>query len=558
MDSSSRKRPLGDGTVSPAKRPKGGPDQERIQKMMAEARAKAAALAAKLGANKSIGSSQSPPISTPPPAAQSAAERLAAMRSRVANAVSRSTASATTPTTGRSSSSTSAISFRRDEPDPDEVTKARGGLDIDTGSSRRGKNAMQPKFATTMANRRSDVGKGSKPKKQLDLSLPSTDLIDPTKNPYYDPNIAAKNLQPRRIPKSLHFNEKGKYIEQANALRRQEALEEMKKRIAAAARKVGIDEDMHADKAFAPPEPPEIEWWDQGLTTNNTYADIEAGLLKIDTDDSIVTLYIQHPIQLEPPQDKHIPLPKPLPLTKQEQKKVRRQRRAEELKEKQAKVRLGLEPPPPPKIKKSNMMRVLGEEAVKDPTAVEARVNKEIRERLENHLRQNEERKLSQDQRHEKLLTNQEKDVAKGVQCLVFRVESLANGKHRFKINKNAEQLGLTGICIFSPKFNLVIVEGGPYAITKYKKLMLNRIDWTEDAEPLEDADAGEQLTHGADIPMAQNKCTLVWEGELKQRGFRKFSSERCPTDAMAKERLERGKMEYMWTQAKNIIPKEE
>lgn len=271
-----------------------------------------------------------------------------------------------------------------------------------------------------------------------------------------------------------------------------------------------------------------------------------------------MTLYIQHPIQLEPPQDKHIPLPKPLPLTKKEQKKVRRQRRAEELKEKQAKVRLGLEPPPPPKIKKSNMMRVLGEEAVKDPTAVETRVNKEIRERLENHLRQNEERKLTQDQRHEKLQVNQEKDVAKGIQCLVIRVESLANGKHRFKINKNAEQLGLTGICIFSPKFNLVIVEGGPYAITKYRKLMLNRIDWTEDAGPLEGADAGEQLTHGADIPMEQNKCTLVWEGELKQRGFRKFSSERCPTDAMAKERLERGKMEYMWTQAKNVVPKEE
>jgi len=261
MDLPSRKRPLSDGTVSPAKRPKGGPDQERIQKMMAEARAKAAAVAAKLGANKSKGSSQSSSTSASPMVAQSAAERLAAMRSRVANAVSRSTASAT-PTAARSLSSTPIPSFRRDEPDPDEATKARGGLDIglhpallgdsaDTGSSRRGKNVMQPKFATTMANRRSDAGKASKPKKQLDLSLPSTDLIDPTKNPYYDPNIAAKSLQPRRIPKSLHFNEKGKYIEQANALRRQEALEEMKKRIAAAARKVGIDEDMHADKAFA-------------------------------------------------------------------------------------------------------------------------------------------------------------------------------------------------------------------------------------------------------------------------------------------------------------------
>ena len=224
----------------------------------------------------------------------------------------------------------------------------------------------------------------------------------------------------------------------------------------------------------------------------------------------------------------------------------------------QAKVRLGLEPPPPPKIKKSNMMRVLGEEAVKDPTAVEARVNKEIRERFENHMQANEDRKLNHEQRLEKLQVNQEKDISKGVHCLVFRIESLANGKHRFKINKTAEQLGLTGICIFSPKFNLVIAEAGPWAINKYKKLLLNRIDWKEDVEPLEGEAEEEKLTHGAPIPMDKNRCTLVWEGELKQRGFRKFSSERCPTDAMAKERLERGRMEHMWTLAKDLAPKDD
>ena len=222
---------------------------------MAEARAKAEAVAAKLGAGKSAspGTSQSPPSAAPPP--QSAAERLAAMRSRVANAVSRATASAPP----RPAVPTAPTMLRREEPEQDEASKARGGLDVglhpallgdaaDTGS-RRGK--VQPKFATTMANRRTDTGRGGKQKKQLDLSLPPLEETDPTKNPYYDPNINAKTLQPRRIPKALVFNPKGKYIEQANALRRQEALEEMKKRIAAAARKVGIDEDMHADKAFA-------------------------------------------------------------------------------------------------------------------------------------------------------------------------------------------------------------------------------------------------------------------------------------------------------------------
>lgn len=263
---------------------------------------------------------------------------------------------------------------------------------------------------------------------------------------------------------------------------------------------------------------------------------------------------MQHPIQLEPPQDKHIPPPKPLPLTKKEQKKVRRQRRAEELKDKQAKIRLGLEPPPPPKIKKSNMMRVLGEEAVKDPTAVEARVNREIRERHEAHLAANEARKLTKEQRIEKLASNQAKDVAKGIYCLVFRIETLANGRHRFKINRNAEQMALTGICIMNPKFNVVIVEGGEHSVTKYRQLMLQRIDWTEEVELREGTEPEEEKN----VDMTRNKCTLVWEGELKQKGFRKFTTERCPTDAMAKERLERGKMEHMWTLAKNMVAKEE
>lgn len=121
------------------------------------------------------------------------------------------------------------------------------------GVRKGGKGGLAPKFATTMANRRPDAiqrGK-NRGKKQLDISGPSPDLTDPTKNPYFDPNLSSKAIAPRRLNKALVFNQKGKYIEQANALRRQAALETMKKRIAEAARKVGIDEDMHADKAFA-------------------------------------------------------------------------------------------------------------------------------------------------------------------------------------------------------------------------------------------------------------------------------------------------------------------
>ena len=58
----------------------------------------------------------------------------------------------------------------------------------------------------------------------------------------------------------------------------------------------------------------------------------------------------------------------------QEGKKLRKQRREEREKEKQELIRQGLLEPPPPKIKLSNMMRVLGTQAVADPTALEAQV----------------------------------------------------------------------------------------------------------------------------------------------------------------------------------------
>lgn len=63
-------------------------------------------------------------------------------------------------------------------------------------------------------------------------------------------------------------------------------------------------------------------------------------------------------------------------LTKKERKKLRRQNRREALKEKAEKIRLGLDKPPEPKLKISNLMRVLGTDAIQDPTKMEAQVGR--------------------------------------------------------------------------------------------------------------------------------------------------------------------------------------
>ncbi|TWU75595.1 hypothetical protein ED733_006655 [Metarhizium rileyi] len=386
---------------------------------------------------------------------------------------------------------------------------------------------------------------------------------DTPNNPYFDETLTIQSLGSRkRESRRLVFNQKGKYIQQANAFRRQAALEAMKKRIAEQTRKAGINEDLDVEKNFVIEQPPDIEWWDEGLVDGKTYQQIEnVASLKILSSDSIVTEYIQHPVALEPPQDRHILEDKAMFLTSKEQAKIRRQRRMAELKEMQAKIRLGLVPAPPPKVKKGNLMRVLGDVAVKDPTAVEARVNREIEERHQKHAKSNEERRLSKYKMREKLSKNQQRDADKGIYLLVFKISSLANGQHRYKIGMNATQLALSGTCIMHPKFNLVIVEGGAWSINKYKKLMLNRIDWTEnspsrnrDDKPVSERDwLQAENQDGALKDMSLNECKLIFEGEQKARVFRRWNSKVCETDAEAREALARAKLESFWSLAKGL-----
>ena len=458
---------------------------------------------------------------------ESTADRLAAIRARVAAAVG--------------------------------TAKAKGGLNT----------PLHPALADLSAPARPSAPLGASrariPGQDGNKSLRKKDgpTVPRGANPYLDTSHGPGTGKARE-PRQLIFNQKGKYIQQANALRRQAALEAMKKRIADQARKAGLEEDRDVEKAFAVEAPPDLEWWDEAMIDGKDYSNIPQSL-KISTPDSIITLYIQHPFAIEPPQEKLAPEPKPMYLTPVEQKKLRRQRRLMELQEKQAMIRLGLQEAPPPKVKKSNLMRVLGQEAVKDPTAVEARVNREIAARLDAHMQANEERKLTKEQRVEKLANNQAKDAARGIHMLVFKINSLVNGQHRFKINKNATQNALSGVCIMHPRFNLVIVEGGEHSINNYKKLMTRRINWADSlpsrAEGVATATPGGAAArdwlkaedeNGQLKDLSSNKCVLLFEGENKAQVFKKWGVKVVETDQEAREFLAHRKMDSFWTQAKN------
>lgn len=66
-------------------------------------------------------------------------------------------------------------------------------------------------------------------------------------------------------------------------------------------------------------------------------------------------------------------------------------------------------------------MKVLASDAIQDPTKVEAKVRREVAQRRIKHEKDNEARKLTDEQRREKDARGKERDENKGLYSAVFR-----------------------------------------------------------------------------------------------------------------------------------------
>lgn len=435
---------------------------------------------------------------------------------------------------------------------------------------------MAPKFSSVAANARlASASQSSTPSSSKSSLLPSVNPYAAPIAPTDDPSLAAEASSASRPSRSLKFNQKGKFIARGEELRKEIKMEELRKRIADAARKAGLEGEFDVlERNVKRQPPPEVEWWDAPLLVNKTYDDLDVpggeGLL-IRNDESLVTLYVQHPIPIPAPEDSKPAESRALMLTKKEQKKMRRQRRAAELQDKRDRQKMGLLPPDPPKVRLSNMMSVLATAAVADPTKIEARVKAEAAARLRKHEEANAARQLTDEQRREKLERKMIKEETRGIVGAAFKIRYLVNGAHRFKIRSNAEQLGLHGLLLFHRDFALVYVEGSSAALKKYKRLMTVRIDWTEEARPKaqepegmqdneQDEDDEEDARPRSWQPvqerpesLADNRCEIVWEGEVPEKSFRSFRYRNVETDREAKEVLGKQR-EGVWDLSKRWI----
>ena len=93
-----------------------------------------------------------------------------------------------------------------------------------------------------------------------------------------------------------------------------------------------------------------------------------------------------------------------------------------------------------------------------------------------------------------------QEDTTAGVWVAVYRVKDLHNPAKKWKLERNATQLFMSGTVVLYQDVNIVVVEGGPKQLKKYRQLMLKRVKWAEDTYT--DKDGTEH----------SNKCELVWE----------------------------------------------
>ncbi|KAJ8354847.1 hypothetical protein SKAU_G00224140 [Synaphobranchus kaupii] len=361
---------------------------------------------------------------------------------------------------------------------------------------------------------------------------------------YFDQRVSITPAQ--RPRKGFKFHEQGRFEKIAQRIRTKAQLEKLQMEISQAAKKTGIQAStklalIAPKKELGDGEVPSVEWWDSYIMPSNIDLSRTSAFDQYELHG--VTNLVEHPAQMSPPVDTDKPVTLGVYLTKKEQKKLRRQTRREGQKELQEKVRLGLMPPPEPKVRISNLMRVLGTEAVQDPTKVEAHVRAQMAKRQKAHEEANAARKLTTEQRKEKKVKKLKEDLSHGIHVAVYRIRKLTSPAKKFKVEANASQLYLTGTVVLHRDVNIVVVEGGPKSQKKFKRLMLGRIKWHEHTNSKRDDPDGSD-EEGMKRP---NKCSLVWEGTTKERNFGEIKFKQCPTGNMAREHFKKHGTEHYW-----------
>ena len=150
-----------------------------------------------------------------------------------------------------------------------------------------------------------------------------------------------------------------------------------------------------------------------------------------------------------------------------------------------------------------------------------------------------------------------DRDLAKECRVAVFKIQKVSlQSQLKFKVDMNAQQLHMGGICLIADHHiapdlpHLVMVEGGPTAVRRYKKLMLRRIEWTNSGDGQAPNDSDEDVDNIKESNCGQ--CVLVWEGITKKKSFEKWRVQDIRTEHEARRILSEKGQEHVWNMVVN------
>uniref|UniRef100_A0A914XZX4 Pre-mRNA-splicing factor 3 domain-containing protein n=1 Tax=Panagrolaimus superbus TaxID=310955 RepID=A0A914XZX4_9BILA len=276
--------------------------------------------------------------------------------------------------------------------------EAAAYIDLQVNKVQELKNKIAQNKAVSLLTTVKSAADETRPKEDIELSKGGSEIdnaeiqVEEEEFGIVDPRLSMKG--PGRGRRStFKFVKEGEYQKQAHIQRNTARLHLLQSEIETVAKQTGISTAVKL--ALVTPDVdqgtsaylPSIEWWDENVIQKKSYDAMPS--LDLPPEQrymSSITRLIEHPIQLKAPDEPVIPTMLKVYLTKKERKKLRRQNRREILKEEAEKVRLGLKPPPEPKVKIGNLMKVLGTDAIQDPTKMEAHVREQMAARMNKHL----------------------------------------------------------------------------------------------------------------------------------------------------------------------------
>jgi len=351
----------------------------------------------------------------------------------------------------------------------------------------------------------------------------------------FDPMLVFKPAGERRKRKTaLQMVDKGTYVAVATVMRAEAAERELSNNVKLRARGAQHEEASIQVISELPPVPL-FEWWDKVLLVRPEIG-YESKISNVR-----ITSHVDHPEVMRPDKLKPVNVPLPFYLTKAERRKKRRQIRKQKHETLTDEIRLGLREPPEPKLNLENIIRVLGSQAIMDPSCCEAKARASMLKRKMEHELHNEKRRLTGQQKREKKRLRLQEDTSKEVHVALYRVSDLSDGKKRYKVDINASQYNLSGRCIRikGAPLNLVVVEGGPKGISKYDRLMMKRIKW------------GDELMD-SNAPKNTNYCRKIWQGVTRKRNFQKFQMKLFNNAKKAREHLSECGAAHYWDQVES------